>query len=53
MDVRIYQPQQVRHAVRSREDHDWILEYELKSPRTPEGLMGWASSKDTLNQVRV
>ena len=33
--------------------HQWVLEYELESSRAPESLMGWASSEDTLNQVRL
>lgn len=31
----------------------WLLEYELTSRREPESLMGWVSSGDTLNQVRL
>ena len=31
----------------------WLLEYELETPRRPEPLMGWVSSGDTLNQVRL
>ena len=31
----------------------WVLEYETNSARQPEGLMGWTSSGDTLNQVRM
>ena len=31
----------------------WILEYEVQSARAPESLMGWISSEDTLNQVRL
>jgi len=31
----------------------WVLEYELKSQRAPENLMGWTSSKDALGQVKL
>ena len=31
----------------------WILEYEPSSALLPNPLMGWTSSKDTLNQVRL
>jgi hypothetical protein len=31
----------------------WILEYEIETPRRPEPLMGWTSSGDTLNQVKL
>ena len=33
--------------------HLWVLEYETCSPRVPESLMGWVSSDDTYNQVRL
>jgi len=33
--------------------HRWVLEYEPATPREPEPLMGWASARDTLNQVHV
>lgn len=31
----------------------WVLEYELETRRQPEALMGWVSSGDTLNQVKI
>jgi hypothetical protein len=31
----------------------WVLEYEPASRREPDPLMGWASARDTLNQVRL
>ncbi len=31
----------------------WVLEYIPESGRIPEALMGWVSSQDTLNQVRI
>lgn len=37
---------------RSKMDR-WVLEYELETAREPEALMGWVSSGDTLNQVRL
>lgn len=33
--------------------HHWLLEYVPQTPRRPEPLMGWVSSGDTLNQVRL
>ena len=53
MQVRIYQP--ARTAMqqgRSRTDR-WILEHEPEAPRTPEPLMGWTSSRDTKQQIRL
>lgn len=32
---------------------NWVLEYEQTTARNPDALMGWASSGDTLNQVRL
>ncbi len=31
----------------------WLLEYEPATRREPDPLMGWASARDTLNQVRL
>jgi hypothetical protein len=31
----------------------WVLEFEQASPRTVEPLMGWTSSADTRQQVRL
>ena len=31
----------------------WVLEYEPASNRSRDPLMGWASSADTLNEVRL
>lgn len=31
----------------------WILEFEPAAKRVPEPLMGWLSTTDTLNQVRL
>lgn len=31
----------------------WLLEYETTSKRSPEPLMGWTASEDTLNQVQI
>ena len=33
--------------------HRWVLEYEPATPREPEPLMGWASARDTLNEVKM
>jgi len=32
---------------------EWVLEFEPETPRRPEPLMGWTSSADTLNQIRL
>ena len=53
MKARIYKPS--KHTMQSGKalTHDWFLEYETISPRTPDPLMGWVSSDDTLNQIRL
>ena len=53
MKVRIFQPS--KNAMQSGRANTgkWVLEYELETKRQPEHLMGWTSSGDTLNQVRL
>ena len=53
MRVRIYKPS--KNAMQSglARTGQWLLEYETETPRVPEPLMGWTSSGDTLNQVRL
>ncbi len=53
MDVRIYRPAKSAMQSGRAKAQDWLLEYELKTARQPESLMGWTSSGDTLNQVRL
>jgi len=53
MKARIYKPaKNAMQSGRANTDH-WLLEYELETARRPEPLMGWVSSGDTLNQVRM
>jgi hypothetical protein len=53
MNVKIYNPSKnVMQSGRGKMQN-WILEYETKTPRTPEPLMGWTASGDTLNQVQM
>ncbi len=52
MQVRIYQP--AKNAMQSgRAKKCWVLEYITDTARVPEPLMGWTSSGDTKNQVRL
>ncbi|MBI1327982.1 MAG: oxidoreductase [Alphaproteobacteria bacterium] len=53
MKVKIYQPSKNAMQSGRGKTKTWLLEYELETPRTPEPLMGWVSSGDTLNQVRL
>ena len=53
MDVKIFKPS--KNAMQSGLAglEIWVLEYELETSRQPEPLMGWTSSGDTLNQIRL
>lgn len=53
MRVRIYQPSKTAMQSGRAKTLNWLLEYEIETPRRPEPLMGWISSGDTLNQVRL
>jgi hypothetical protein len=51
--VRIYKPTKTTMQSGRGRLKDWLLEYELETPRGPESLMGWTASGDTNNQVRL
>jgi len=53
MAVRIYRP--ARNAMQSGKGNtdDWILEHVETAPRTTEPLMGWTSSHDTRQQLKL
>ena len=53
MKVLIYSP--ARSAMQSGlgKTTYWLIECEAASSRNPEPLMGWSSSQDTLNQVKI
>ncbi|MDC7785253.1 ETC complex I subunit [Rhodoplanes sp. TEM] len=53
MIARIYKP--ARNAMQSgtAKTRHWVLDYEPDEPRHVEPLMGWTSSGDTRQQVRM
>ncbi|QQG35496.1 MAG: ETC complex I subunit [Micavibrio aeruginosavorus] len=51
--VRIYKPAKSAMQSGRAKGQRWILETETETSRRPEDLMGWVSSGDTLNQVRL
>jgi len=53
MQVTIYQPSKNAMQSGRGKTKSWVLEYEMQSARTPESLMGWISSEDTMHQVRL
>lgn len=54
MKVRIFQPSKTAmQSGRGGRHTHWMLEAEIETARRPEPLMGWTSSGDTLNQIRL
>ncbi len=53
MQARIYRPAKTVMQSGRGNTKRWVLEFDLETPRRPEPLMGWTSSGDTLNQVRL
>lgn len=53
MKARIYKPAKTAMQSGRAQTQQWVLEYELETPRRPEPVMGWTSANDTLNQVRM
>lgn len=50
MDARIYKPSKTAMQSGHGNTHAWVLEFESKSNREPDSLMGWTTG-DTLGQV--
>ena len=53
LSVRISKPSNSAMQSSPSKNDKWVLEYELPTRRSPEALMGWVSSDDTLNQVKL
>jgi hypothetical protein len=51
--ARIYLPAKTAMQSGTANTKSWVLEFEQASPRTVEPLMGWTSSADTRQQVRL
>jgi len=53
MPVRIYKP--ARNAMQSGKGKSqyWVLEHVAEAPRSRDPLMGWTSSADTRQQVKL
>ncbi|MDD9901778.1 MAG: ETC complex I subunit [Alphaproteobacteria bacterium] len=53
MKAKIYKP--TKNAMQSgrAQGTQWVLEYDIETPRRPEPIMGWTSAEDTLNQVKM
>src|SRR5688572_18042721 len=53
MAARIYKPSKAATQSGLARTKQWLLEFELNEPREIEPLMGWTSSNDTRQQVRL
>src|SRR5688572_23035555 len=53
MTARIYRPARTAMQSGAAKTRDWVLDYEPEQPREIEPLMGWTSSGDMSQQVRL
>lgn len=53
MNVKIYKTSKNAMQSGRAKVGQWVLEYERKTARRPEPLMGWSSARDTNNQVQL
>ena len=53
MVARIYKPAKTAMQSGTAKTKDWVLDYEPEQPRAIEPLMGWTSSGDMRQQVRL
>jgi hypothetical protein len=53
MTARIYRPAKTAMQSGTAKTKRWLLEFEQARPREVEPLMGWTSSTDTRQQLRL
>jgi hypothetical protein len=53
IQVRIYRPTKTAMQSGQAKTKGWLLEAVSPYRKAPDSLMGWVSSKDTLNQIRL
>lgn len=53
MPVRIYKPAKTAMQSGTATTKQWVLDYEPSEPREVEPLMGWTSSGDMCQQIRL
>jgi len=51
--ARIYIPARTAMQSGTAKSRSWVLDFEQTSPKAVEPLMGWTSSADTRQQVRL
>lgn len=53
MTARIYRPARSAMTSGERNTKQWVLEFEQSAARRIDPLMGWVSSRDTTQQVKL
>jgi hypothetical protein len=53
MTARIYKPARTAMQSGTAKTNEWMLDYEPEQPRAVEPLMGWTSSGDMKQQLRL
>ena len=53
MTARIYKPARTAMQSGTAKTKEWVLDYEPEQPRTVEPLMGWTSSGDMKQELRL
>jgi hypothetical protein len=53
MSARIYKPAKTAMQSGVARTKEWVLEYEPEVPREIDPLMGWTSSRDMKQQIRL
>ncbi len=53
MTARIYKPARTAMQSGTANTKEWVLDYEPEEPRTVEPLMGWTSSGDMKQELRL
>jgi ETC complex I subunit conserved region len=53
MSARIYKPAKTAMQSGLARTNEWVLEYEPTNPKEIDPLMGWTSSRDTTQQVKL
>ncbi len=53
MTARIYKPTKTAMQSGKAKTKDWVLDYDPEVPRTVEPLMGWTSSSDMRQQLKL
>jgi len=53
MTARIYKPARTAMQSGQAKTKEWVLDFEPEQPRTVEPLMGWTSSTDMKQEVKL